>query len=179
MVGISIPTFFFGLICILIFSIKLKWLPAGGRIYPGYDSLFDTLPHLIMPALVLSLTQTAGVMRYARSSMLDAMGKPYINTARSKGLTERRVNYLHGFRGALTPIVVLVGFRLPTLIGGSVVIETVFQWPGLGNEFVAAVKTQNTPMVMMIAFFSVLAVLVASLLIDIITALLDPRIRLS
>ena len=178
MFGISIPKFFFGLVCILIFALKLKWLPVGGRMYPGYVSFFDRLPHLIMPALVLGLTQTAGVMRYARSSMLDALNKAYITTARSKGLSEYRVNYVHGFRGALTPIVVLVGFRLPTLIGGSVVIENVFQWPGIGNEFVAAVHTQNTPLIMMIAFFSVLAVLLASFLIDLITALLDPRIRL-
>jgi peptide/nickel transport system permease protein len=178
MIGISIPEFFFGLICILFFSIKLGWLPAGGRLSPGSDSFLARLPHLILPALVLGLTMTAGVMRYSRSSMLDVMNKEYIKTARSKGLPEWRVNLVHGFRVALTPVVVLIGFRLPTLIGGSVVIENVFQWPGVGEEFIIAVKAQNTPLVMMIAFLSVLAVLIASFLVDICTALLDPRIKL-
>ncbi|MCF8002476.1 MAG: ABC transporter permease [Halanaerobiales bacterium] len=178
MVGVSIPRFFFGLVSILIFSLTLKWLPAGGRIFPGYDTFFDRLPHLIMPAIVLGSTMTAGVMRYARSSMLDALNKEYIRTARSKGIPEWRVNLFHGLRVALTPVVVLIGFRLPMLIGGSVVIEQVFQWPGVGKEFISAVKGQNLPLIMMIALFSVLAVLIASLLVDIFTALLDPRVRL-
>ena len=145
---------------------------------PGYITFFDRLPHLILPALVLGISMTAGVMRYSRSSMLDALSKDYIKTARSKGLPKWRVNLLHGFRVALTPVVVLVGFRLPMLIGGSVVVEQVFQWPGIGKEFVAAVRGQNLPLVMMIALFTVTAVLVASFLVDLLTALLDPRIRL-
>jgi peptide/nickel transport system permease protein len=165
MVGVSIPRFFFALV-------------SGGRIFPGYDSFWDRLPHLILPAIVLGSTMTAGVMRYARSSMLDALNKEYIKTARSKGIPEWRVNLLHGFRVALTPVIVLIGFRLPMLIGGSVVIEQVFQWPGVGKEFVSAVKGQNLPLIMMIALFTVLAVLIASFLVDIFTALLDPRIKL-
>lgn len=102
----------------------------------------------------------------------------YIKTARAKGLPEWRVNLVHGFRVALTPVVVLIGFRLPTLIGGSVVIETIFQWPGIGNAFKTAVTGQNYPLVMMIALFSVLAVLMASFLVDILTAVLDPRVKL-
>ena len=98
-------------------------------------------------------------MRYSRASMLDALNKEYIRTARSKGLPEWRVNLVHGFRVALTPVIVLVGFRLPMLIGGTVVIEKVFQWPGVGKEFVAAVRGQDYPLVMMIALFSVLAML--------------------
>lgn len=178
MVGVSIPQFFFALVSILIFSFKLKWFPSGGRMMPGYTSFLDRLPHLVLPALVLGSTMTAGVMRYSRSSMLDALGRDYINTARSKGLPEWRIYLVHGFRVALTPVVVLVGFRLPMLIGGSVVIEQIFQWPGIGKEFVAAVRGQNLPLVMMIALFSVTAVLIASFLVDLVTALLDPRIRL-
>lgn len=121
---------------------------------------------------------TAGVMRYARGSMLDILNKEYIKTARSKGLPEWRVKLIHGLRVALSPIVVLIGFRLPMLIGGSVVIEQVFQWPGIGREFVAAVRFQNTPLVMMIALFFVLAMLISSFLIDLFIAMLDPRIRL-
>ena len=113
------------------------------------------------------------------NNLTVALNKEYIRTARSKGLPEWRVNLVHGFRVALTPVIVLVGFRLPMLIGGTVVIEKVFQWPGIGNEFIEAVRGQNLPLVMMIAMFTVLAVLVASFLVDLFTALLDPRIQLS
>lgn len=178
MLGLSIPQFFFGLVVILIFSLRLGWLPVGGRLLPGHESFIDTLPYLILPSLVLGLTMTAGVMRHARGCMLDALNKEYIRTARSKGLPEWRVKLIHGLRVALSPIIVLIGFRLPILIGGSVVIEQVFQWPGIGREFVAAVRFQNTPLVMMIALLFVLAMLIASFLIDLLIAMLDPRIRL-
>jgi peptide/nickel transport system permease protein len=179
MVGVSIPEFFFGLVAILVFSIKLQWLPVGGRLRPDQAGLGDRISYLILPAIVLGISMTAGVMRYARASMLDSIDKEYIKTARSKGLPEWRVSLLHGFRVALTPIIVLIGFRLPMLIGGSVVIEQIFQWPGVGTEFIAAVRGQNYPLVMMISLFFVGAVLVASLLVDILTALLDPRVKLS
>jgi len=178
MLGVSIPEFFFGLVALLIFALELGWLPVGGRLMPGYDSVWDRIPNIILPAMVLSLMMTAGVMRYSRSSMLDALSREFIRTARSKGLPEWRINFIHGFRVALTPVVVLIGFRLPTLIGGSVIIEQVFQWPGIGNEFIAAVRGQDYPLVMMIALFSVFAVLAASLLIDVLTAMIDPRVRL-
>lgn len=178
MIGVSIPQFFFGMVCILVFALQLKWLPIGGRFLPGQTDLISHLRFLLMPALVLGITLTAGVMRYSRSSMLDTMNKDYIRTARSKGLPEWRVNLIHGFRVAITPVVVLIGFRLPMLIGGSVVIETIFQWPGIGNAFNSAVRGQNYPLVMMIALFSVLAVLLASLIIDVLTAALDPRVKL-
>ena len=178
MLGVSVPQFVFGLVAILIFALKLKWLPVGGRLMPEYVTYWDRFPHIIMPALVLAATMTAGVMRYSRSSMLDSMNKEYIKTARSKGLPEWRVNLVHGFRVALTPVIVLVGFRLPTLIGGAVVIEQIFQWPGIGNEFITAVRGQNFPLVMMIALFSVFAVLIASFLVDLFTAILDPRVKL-
>jgi peptide/nickel transport system permease protein len=178
MLGVSIPEFFFGLVAILVFALNLGWFPVGGRSMPGYVTLWDRLPHLVMPAMVLSIMLTAGVMRYARSSMLDALSRDFIKTARSKGLPEWRVYLLHGFRVALTPVVVLIGFRLPVLIGGSVIIEQVFQWPGIGNEFISAVRSQDYPVVMTIALLSVMAVLVASLIVDILTAVIDPRVRL-
>ncbi len=174
MIGVSIPQFFFGMVCIVVFALNLGWLPIGGRT----AGAFAHLKFLILPASVLGISLTAGVMRYARSSMLDTMNKDYIKTARAKGLPEWRVNLVHGFRVSLTPVVVLIGFRLPTLIGGSVVIETIFQWPGIGNAFKTAVTGQNYPLVMMIALFSVLAVLMASFLVDILTAILDPRVKL-
>ena len=178
MLGVSVPVFIFGLIALVIFALNLGWLPVGQRILPGYDSYWDHMPHLIMPAGVLALMLTAGVMRYSRSSMLDSLNKEYIRTARSKGIPEWRVNFVHGLRVALIPIVVLIGFRLPMLIGGAVIIEQVFQWPGVGELFVFNVRSQNYPRVMMIAFFSVLAVLLASFFIDLFTAILDPRIKL-
>jgi peptide/nickel transport system permease protein len=178
MLGVSIPQFFFGLVAILVFSLKLSWLPAGGRINPGMNSFLDRLPNLVLPSLVMALTMTAGVLRYSRSSMLDAMNRDFIKTARSKGLPEWRVNFIHGFRVAMTPVIVLISFRLPTLVGGSVVLETVFQWPGVGREFVAAVRGQNYPLVMMIALIMVSVMLFASFLVDILTALLDPRVKL-
>jgi peptide/nickel transport system permease protein len=178
MIGVSVPRFIFGLIAIVVIALNLRWLPVGGRLMPGYETFWDHFPHLILPGLILSATMIAGVMRYSRSSMLDSMNREYIKTARSKGLPEWRVNLMHGFRVALTPVIVLIGFRLPTLIGGSVIIEQVFQWPGVGSEFVAAVRGRNYPLIMMIAFLSVFAVLVASFLIDLFTALLDPRVKL-
>ncbi|MGL4374105.1 MAG: ABC transporter permease, partial [Turicibacter sp.] len=150
-----------------------------GRSMPGQTAFIDRIEYLILPALVLGISLTAGVMRYARSSMLDTMNKEYIRTARSKGLPEWRVNLVHGFRVALTPVIVLIGFRLPVLIGGSVIIETIFRWPGIGNAFATAVRAQNYPLVMIIALFSVLAVLLASFVVDIATALLDPRVKLN
>jgi peptide/nickel transport system permease protein len=178
MLGVSIPQFFFGLVAILVFSIELSWLPVGGRLNPGQTGFLDRLPNLVMPSLVMALTMTAGVMRYSRSSMLDAMNRDFIKTARSKGLPEWRVNFIHGFRVAMTPVIVLIGFRLPTLVGGSVVLETVFQWPGVGREFVTAVRGQNYPLVMMIAMIMVSVMLFASFLVDILPALLDPRVKL-
>jgi len=179
MIGVAIPQFLLGLICINGFSLHLNILPVGGRMAYAGQTFLERLPYLVMPAVVLGFSLTAGVMRYGRSSMLDSMGKDYMKTARSKGIPEWRVNFLHGLRTAMTPVVVLIGFRLPMLIGGAVVVEEIFQWPGIGGLFVAAVRSQNTPLVMIIGFFSVLLVLLASIIVDIITALLDPRIKLS
>jgi peptide/nickel transport system permease protein len=177
MLGVSVPQFVFGLAAIVIFTLKLHWLPVGGRIEPNYKTFWDRVPNLVMPSLVLAATMVAGVMRYSRSSMLDSMNREFIKTARSKGLPEWRVNFVHGFRVALLPVIVLIGFRLPMLLGGSVIVEQVFQWPGIGNEFVSAVRGYNYPLIMMLAFFSVFAVLVASFLIDLLTAWLDPRVK--
>jgi len=178
MIGLSVPQFLFGMVAIAVFSLKLKWLPHGGRSPIGGAPFFDRLEYLIMPALVLGLALTAGVMRYSRSSMLDSMNKDFVKTARSKGLPEWKVNYIHGFRVAMTPVVVLIGFRIPMLIGGSVIIESVFQWPGIGKTFVDAVASQNYTLVMMISFITAFFVLAASFLVDVLTAVLDPRVKL-
>ena len=179
MIGVAIPQFLLGLIVINYFALHNHWLPVGGRMDYYGQNFFLRLHYLILPATVLGFSMTAGVMRYARSSLLDSMGKEFMKTARAKGLKEWQINLKHGLRAALTPVIVLIGFRLPMLIGGAMVVEEVFQWPGIGGLFIKAVYAQNTPLVMMIGFFSVLIVLLSSLLVDIVTAMLDPRIKLS
>lgn len=176
MIGVAIPQFLFGVFCIIIFCLNLQWFPVGQR---GTGGMLSELHHLLLPAIVLGISMTAGVMRYSRSSMLDSMNCDYVKTARSKGLPEWKVNLFHGFRVACTPVMVLIGFRLPMLISGSIVIENIFQWPGVGRWFTDAVKTQNTPIIMSVGLFMVLLVLLSSLLVDIMTAMLDPRVKLS
>ena len=176
MIGVAIPQFLFGVFCIMLFCLKLKWFPVGQR---GTEGLLDELHHLFLPAFVLGISMTAGVMRYSRSSMLDSMNRDYVKTARAKGLPEWKVNLLHGFRVACTPVMVLIGFRLPMLISGSIVIENIFQWPGGGRWFTDSVKSQTTPTIMSVGLFMVLLVLLSSLLVDILTAVLDPRVKLS
>ena len=159
-------------------SVIVEWILRAAR--PPY-TLRLTLRNLVRvrgrtASSVLGIALAVALV-VAAFGMLDSMNREFIKTARSKGLPEWRVNFVHGFRVALTPVIVLIGFRLPTLIGGAVIIEQVFQWPGIGNEFVAAVRAYNYPLIMMIAFFSVFAVLVASFLIDLLTAWLDPRVK--
>lgn len=179
MLALSIPDFFFGLVLIVVFGLNLGWLPVGGRIGPADVHWWDHLDHLLLPALALGLAMTAGVMRYSRSSMLDVQSRAFMTTAKSKGMSNMRMNLVQGFRVAMTPVMVLIGFRLPTLISGSVVIEQIFQWPGIGSEFLRAVRGQDYPVIMAIALLSTTAVLLASLVVDLLTAAIDPRVRLS
>lgn len=178
-IGLSIPQFFFGMVAILIVALNLGLLPVGGRTTPDMVYWWEHLRYLILPASVLGLTQTASVMRYARSSMMDSMHKDYVKTARSKGLPEWRVNLVHGFRVSMTPVVVLLALRIPFLISSAVVIENIFQWPGIGVTFKEAVTASNYTLVMMIALIMVILVLVMSLVLDILTAILDPRVKLN
>ena len=176
-VGLSIPQFFFAVLAILVFALKLEWLPAGGRTTMEMVYWWEHLEYLILPGLVLGITQTASVMRYARASMLESMNKDYVKTARSKGLPEWKVNLKHGFRVSMMPVVVLLGLRIPHMISSAVVLENVFQWPGLGKVFKDAVSVQNYPLVMMIALIMVVMVLIISLFLDIMTRVLDPRVK--
>lgn len=178
-IGLSIPQFFFGMVAILIFALKLKILPVGGRSSPDMIYWWQHLKYLILPAGVLGLTQTASVMRYARSSMLESMNKDYVKTARSKGLPEWRVNLVHGFRVSMMPVVVLLALRVPFMISSAVVIENIFQWPGIGVVFKEAVTGSNYTLVMMIALIMVMLVLIISLVLDILTRVLDPRVKLN
>lgn len=177
MVGISIPEFFFGLSFILIFSLKLKWLPTGGRMVMGKEAFFDRLQFLILPAICLGITYIATLMRFTRSSMLEVINKDYIKTARSKGISEIKVNLKHVFRNALIPIMVIIVLRIPIMFSGAVIIENVFNYPGMGSMLVTAINLADMPLVMMSTLIITVSILLASFLVDVLTAMLDPRVR--
>jgi peptide/nickel transport system permease protein len=178
MVALSIPTFWFGLVAIYIFSVKLGWLPAGSRNAVGDGSLRGYLVHLVMPSCVLALVEVAVWSRYMRSAMLDVIDQDFVRTARAKGLPERRVILHHVFRNALLPMITLAGLELPTLLGGALVAETVFTWPGMGRLFLDSLGYRDYPVVMGILMVSALLVLLGSLLADLLGAIADPRVRL-
>jgi peptide/nickel transport system permease protein len=180
MIALSIPTFWFGLVTIYIFAVKLQWLPAGNRAtIGGSGTLLDYLHHLIAPALVLALVEVAVWSRYMRSSMLDVINQDYIRTARAKGLPERTVLLRHAFRNALLPMITLAGLELPNLLGGALVAETVFTWPGMGRLFLDSLGYRDYPVVMGILMFSAMLVLLGNLMADLLCAVADPRIRLT
>jgi peptide/nickel transport system permease protein len=178
MVALSIPTFWFGLVVIYVFSVKLAWIPSGNMYTIGNGSLLDFLHHLIAPSLVLALVEVAIWSRYMRASMLDVINQDFIRTARAKGLPERVVLLHHGLRNALIPMITLAGMQLPTLLGGALVTETIFTWPGMGRLFLDSLGYRDYPVVMGILMFSALLVLVGNLLADLLCAVADPRIRL-
>lgn len=178
-IGISVPEFFFGLVFILYFALKLRWFPTGGRMDPSSDGSFRSrLPYIVLPAITLGISLLATLTRYTRSSMLDVLNKDYIKTARSKGLGEGVVNVKHGLRNALTPVLVLLCNRLPFLVSGTVVIETVFNYPAMGSMILEAISAGDMPVVMVTTMVVAVVTLIASNLVDIVTALLDPRVRL-
>lgn len=178
MVALSIPTFWFGLVTIYIFSVRLGWLPSGNRATVGDELLAGYLHHLVAPACVLALVEVAVWSRYMRSAMLDVIDQDFVRTARAKGLPERRVVLHHVFRNALLPMITLAGLELPTLLGGALVTETVFTWPGMGRLFLDSLGYRDYPVVMGILMVSALLVLLGSLLADLLGALADPRVRL-
>lgn len=177
-IGLSMPVFFLGLLFVYVFSLKLDWFPSSGMRTAGqpYD-LLDNLRHLVLPALAIGLVRMVTFMRYTRNSMLEVLSSDYLNTARAKGLAERKVIWGHALRNALSPLVTAIGLALPTLLAGAVYIETVFQWPGTGLLFIRAVNTRDTPMIMGLALVFSLAVMVANLLTDLAYAVIDPRVR--
>lgn len=178
MIALSIPTFWFGLVVIYLFSVKLGWLPPGNMYTIGDGSLLDFLHHLIAPSLVLALVEVAIWSRYMRASMLDVINQDYIRTARAKGLPERTVLLHHALRNALIPMITLAGLQLPTLLGGALVTETIFTWPGMGRLFLDSLGYRDYPVVMGILMFSALLVLIGNLVADLLCAAADPRIRL-
>ena len=179
MIGLSIPTFWFGLVTIYVFSLKLGWLPPGNMYTIGNESLLDYLHHLIAPSLVLGLVTVATWSRYMRAAMLDVINQDYIRTARAKGAPERTILIRHALRNALLPMITIAGIQMPTLLGGALVTETVFTWPGMGRLFLDSLSYRDYPVVMGILMFSAVLVLLGNLIADILYAVCDPRIRLN
>ncbi len=179
MIALSIPTFWFGLMVIYLFAVRLGWIPAGNRQTIGEPfSLLDRLHHLVAPATVLGLVLVATWSRYTRAAMLETINQEYVRVARAKGLSERRVLAGHAFRNALVPLVTLLGIQLPILFGGALVTESIFTWPGMGRLFVDSLNYRDYPVMMGMLFLTALIVIVFNLLADVLAAILDPRIRL-
>jgi peptide/nickel transport system permease protein len=177
-IGIAIPDFFIGLVLLNIFAFRIEWLPTGNRVAPGQVTLWDRLPNLILPVATLTIAMLAVLIRYTRNSVLDTLNRDFVKTARSKGVPEWRVLYSHVFRNSLGPVMVLLAFRLPLLVGGSILVETVFQWPGIGTTIIAAVTASEYPVIMVVSMIIAMVILVASFLVDVIKSILDPRVRL-
>ncbi|MEJ2024311.1 MAG: ABC transporter permease [Deltaproteobacteria bacterium] len=179
MVALSFPTFWFGLMTIFFFSLKLGWLPSGGMFTLGGDEgILDLVVHLVLPAVVLALVLVAQWSRYTRSSFLEVINQDYIRTARSKGLSGRRILFRHAFPNALAPLVTLAGIQLPWLFSGALVTETIFGWPGMGRLFVDALTMKEYPVLMGMIMITAIAVIIGNLVADVINAMIDPRLRL-
>ncbi len=178
MIGVSIPDFFMGLILVYLFSVQLRWFPSSGVGTAGNDyDLIDNLRHLALPATALALFRAAIFMRYARSSMLEVINQDYIKTARAKGLKSRRIIMVHALRNAIIPTVTILGLTMPILLGGSIVIETIFQWPGIGLLFFDAVVDRDSPVIMGYVLVIAAIVMISNLLTDIAYGWLDPRVQ--
>jgi peptide/nickel transport system permease protein len=174
---VSIPGFWGGMLFIILFAVTLGWLPAGGMNAPGVTRPLPDLRHLVLPAMVLGLEGMASLTRFVRSSMLNVLAEDYMRTAKSKGLREWVVLTRHGLKNALMPAVTILGLRLPQLVGGTILIETVFSWPGLGTLAVTAAKVRDYPVTMaMVSIVGVMTIL-GNLGADLAYGILDPRVR--
>lgn len=177
-IGISIPDFFLGMILVFVFALKLKLFPTSGFTTAGEDfSLGDNLRHVFLPALALALVRTAVFMRYTRASVLEVLGNDYIRTARAKGLKQGLIIMRHVMRNALIPVITIIGISMGVLFAGSVIIETIFQWPGIGMMFINAVTGRDSPVIMGYVLLTSVIVLFSNLLTDMSYSLVDPRIR--
>jgi peptide/nickel transport system permease protein len=167
--GQSLPTFWLGIMLILVFSVRFNLLPSSGR---------GTLEHLVLPAITLGLFTTARITRLTRSGMLEVLNQDYIRTARAKGVSDPPVVWKHALKNAAIPIVTIVGIELGTLLGGSVITETIFAWPGVGRLSVQAIANRDYPVVQAAVFLLASTFVVVNLVVDLIYTYLDPRIRL-
>lgn len=168
LLGVSMPVFWLGLMLILMFSVKLGWLPSGG---------FDGFKSIILPAVTLGVGSAAIITRMTRSSMLEVIRQDYIRTARAKGVAEKVVINKHALKNALIPIITVVGLQFGNLLGGAVLTESVYSWPGVGRLMVDAIRQKDTPTVLAAVVFLAAAFSVVNLLVDILYAYVDPRIK--
>jgi peptide/nickel transport system permease protein len=185
----SMPSFWLALMLILVFSLKAnQWgwpiqFPASQMTSVGYEfftvgeKFTDRLMHMVMPAVALGVGGAAGIARYMRGSMLEVIHQDYVRTAKAKGLSERQVVFKHALRNALIPIVTLLGLYLPILLSGSVLVETIFAWPGMGRLIVEAIFQRDYPLVMATSFIAAGLVVLGNLMADVLYAVVDPRIR--
>lgn len=174
--GISMPTFWLGLNLILIFSVKLRWLPVAGYA-PLTDGVWESMKYMIMPAITLGVAQAALLARMTRSMMLEVLGTEYVRVARAKGLTEKRVVYLHALKNAMVPLVNVAGLIFAALLGGAVVTEQIFNIPGVGRLLIQAVGRRDVPLVQGTVLVIAAIYVLVNLAVDIISAMLDPRLR--
>jgi len=178
LIGISIPSFWLGLLLILVFAVNLRWFPASGMyaIYGGGGPL-DLIHHLFLPALTLAVVATGVIARLTRTAMLEVLRQDYIRTARSKGVSENRVIYRHAFKAALVTVIPVIGIQAGFVLGGAVYIETVFQWPGIGSMLVKAISTRDLLLVQGGVLVVAAAYVLFNLAADVLQTVLDPRLR--
>jgi peptide/nickel transport system permease protein len=181
-VAYAMPLFWIGLMLILVFSIHLGWLPTSGMedaaaFYEGWERVVDIARHLILPAVTLSLFYMALYARLMRATMLEQRGLDYVTTARAKGLTERQITVRHMVRNALLPVVTVAGVQVGGLLGGSVIVESVFAWPGLGQLAFQSLFARDLNLLLGIFFISSCLVVAVNIVVDIVYLILDPRIR--
>ena len=175
---ISLPGFFLALLLIYVFALQLGWLPSAGYETIGVPStLGDRLRHMILPVATLALGTAPGLMRYTRTSVLEVVRQPYTVTAKAKGLAQRTITWGHVVRNSLIPVITHLGSILPALIGGTVIIEQIFDWPGMGRLAIRAAFERDYPMLMGLVLLSSLILVISILLVDLIYAIVDPRIR--
>jgi len=184
-IGFAVPTFWLALLLMIFFGIHLGWLPISGLRSLNYEylgtwgQLTDLARHLILPVFISAFGGLAGLSRYMRANMLEVIRQDYILTARAKGLSERQVIYRHALRNALLPAITILGLSIPGLIGGSVIFETIFAIPGMGQLFYMSVMARDYPTVMGILLIGAILTLVGNLIADVSYAVADPRIRIS
>lgn len=176
---LSVPGFFLSLMMIYVFAVQLNWFPVFGASSPNPEHpILDRIHHLILPAAVLGLELAAALTRYTRASLIEVMRADYMRTARAKGLKEWAVIISHGLKNALIPIITVIAFRLPYLISGAVVIETVFQWPGLGSLTLTAANQKDYPLILALTMAVTILVVISSFFADLAYSIIDPRIRI-
>ena len=172
---IAIPSFFTSLLVIYVFGVKLRWLPAGGM---GQDGFFDYIEHAVMPVCVLAASLFGPYMRYTRQAALEVLNEPYITAARARGVSSTKLMGKHVLKNAAIPIATVTIVQIPLLVGGAIVVETMFAWPGTGRVVFAAISTRDFPIIIGFTLLVAIIVVVSQLILDLVIAWLDPRVRL-